>query len=124
MGLHQYILPEKLAPFQTTHILLGWDFNSILNATLDTSNPQRNVCPDLAHWGDTFALMEFWQWKHATTKTFSHLSAIHKSRIDLAFGSLSVQANLSKASYCPAGLSDHSPLELCLCYGRQKDPGT
>lgn len=121
-----YNIYEKRIPFQTSHVLIGGDFSSILDATMDTSYLQRNTNPELVQWADTFALTELWRWKHVSIKVFSHLSAIHKSslRIDLASGSPLVPTKLSEASYLLAGLSDHSTLELCLNIGGQKDPGT
>lgn len=117
---------EKLVPLPSTHILFAEDFNPILDPVLVSSNSLRAASLDLTQCADTCAVTELRRWKHADSKVFSHLSTVHKSgsRIDLAFGSSQVLPKISGASYLPGGLSDHSPLELCLWLGRRKDPGT
>lgn len=118
-----YTILTKHAPFQLHHIVLGGDFNAILDSTLDTSNLFRNDPPELATWADTFGLQEIWRWKHPGDRMYSHVSATHRSgsRIDLMFVTASVLSHV--VSYLPEGLSDHSPLELYVILGTARELG-
>lgn len=56
-----YTLLTKLASLQVHKIIIGGDFNSILDPTKDTSNPPRSAHLDLAMWADTLGLHEIWR---------------------------------------------------------------
>lgn len=125
LGDSQCVYPSSVWPLQIHNIIVGGDFNTILDNTKDTNNPLGYAPPDLALWADTFDLQEIWRWKHLEDWTYSHISASHRSgsRIDLFFGSASALSQVGAVSYLPASLSDHSPLELGLTLGTSLEPG-
>lgn len=87
-----YLLNSRPIYYMTC--CLGWhslctspDFNAVLDAALDSSNPNRGSSADLNGWVSVAGLVEIWQWKHPMERCFSHISMAHGSsvRIDLAF---------------------------------------
>lgn len=95
----------RLAPFMHLPLIVAGDFNAILNATLDSSNSRRVASVELSAWAETAALTKLWRWKNPNTRSFSHLSKMHKSpsRIDLAFANASMLELVRGANYIAGG---------------------
>lgn len=108
-----------------TRLIIAEDFNGILDRTLDTSNPARLPDPELGQWASALHLTEVWRWKNPQMQRYSHLSAVHRlgSRNDLAFCSSATLPYVASATYLPAWISDHSPLEVVLQLGEGEHRG-
>lgn len=113
-----FYLLAKLAPYAHIPLVLMGDFNSILDAALDSSNPNRLSSTELLSWASTVGLSELLGWKHPATRCYSHLSRTHCSlaRINLAFGNPSLLSLLHNTDYLAGGLSDHNPLSITLAF--------
>lgn len=63
--------------------------------------------------------MEIWINKYPLDRFCSHYSASYKSgsHIDLAFSFRLVLSSIRTVSYLPAGISDHSPIEIMVQVG-------
>lgn len=120
-----YDLLNKIAPFAHLPVVLLGDFNAVLDAALDTSNPARRSSVDLNGWKSVADLTELWRWKHPTVTSFSHVSITHRSsaRIDLAFGNNLMLPFVKDISYLAGGLTDHNPLEVILTFVSGKTGG-
>lgn len=112
-----YTIQEKLAPLQLTRVVWAEDFNSVLQADLDSSNSQRLSCVELGSWAQTFHLTEIWK-NDPLNRFYSHYSASHKSGscIDLAFSSR-LMSSIWVVSYLPAGILDHSLMKIIVKVG-------
>lgn len=84
-----FTIQAKLAPLQLARVIWAGDFNSVLQADLDSSNPHKTSSMDLGSWAQTFDLTKIRRIKFPLGRFYSHYSASHKSdsRIDLAFSS-------------------------------------
>lgn len=82
-----YSIIDRLASLLPLKILIMGHFNSILDCSLDTSNPSRAHNPDLAVWAEAAGLSELWRWKHPAIRQYSFLSHVFhsSSRLDMAF---------------------------------------
>lgn len=100
-----YDLLVKLAPFLNLPTIFLGDFNAILDPILDSSNTNRPVSMELCTWMSGMGLTELWRWKHPQVKSYSHLSATHRSsaRIDLAFGKPSLLKYVHETEYLAGG---------------------
>lgn len=113
-----YDLLVRLAQYAHLLMVLMGDFNAVLDAVLDSSNPNRLSSSDLISWASVARLLELWHWKHPADRCFSHISTAHRSsaRIDMAFGNGVILPFLTDIEYLAGGLSDHNPLSLTLTF--------
>lgn len=113
-----YDILTRLAQFLHLPVFLMGDFNAVLDAVLDSSNPNKGSSADLNSWASMAGLAETWRWKHPTDRCFAHISTSHRSsaRIDLAFGNDRTLQYVSGIDYLAGGLSDHNPHSLALSF--------
>lgn len=111
-----YDLMVTLAPFISLPTLFMGDFNATLDPKLDSSNTNRPASTDLYSWLSVTGLAELWRWKHPNVKSYSYLSATHRSsaRTDLAFGNPPLLMYFYEAEYLAGGTSVHCPLSVTL----------
>lgn len=111
-----YSIIDKLASLLPLKILIMGDFNSILDYSLDTSNPSRAHNPDLAVWAEVTKLSELWRWKHPAIRKYSYLPHVFhfSSRLDMAFANPDLLSWVLDATYLAGGISDHTPLQVTL----------
>lgn len=106
-----YHMLTWLAQFVHLSLYVLLDFNAILDAALDSYNPDRASSADLHGWASVAGLLELWRWKHPSDRCFSHTSLAHgSSQTELTWHSVMI--------YCGenlifgGGLSNHNPLSL------------
>lgn len=108
----------------TDNILLGGDFNVILNYTLDRkggnlvqSHQYKQVISTLQLINSEFELIDIWRTKNPTTKRFTwrrkHPTAC-SSRLDYWFVSLRLADNVDSTDIVPSYISDHSAVSIDL----------
>ena len=103
--------------FPMAPIIIGGDFNTIINPTLDKSN--RTTTNHT--WQSTDTIKQFmsdlglgdgWRLQHPSSREYSFYSPVHHSysRIDLFLTSNSIISQISDSKIHPIIISDHAPV--------------
>ncbi|CAH2301142.1 Hypothetical predicted protein, partial [Pelobates cultripes] len=110
----------KLRDFTEGTLLVGGDFNTPLDPTLDSSSghsciPQRNI-RSIRNSLNNLGLVDCCRAINPSSKDFTHYSALHDryARIDYLFVKQEGLSRLIKATIEPATCSDHNPVRIDL----------
>lgn len=113
-------LPDPI----THHLILGRDFNLVLEPNLDRSNPKfpdklSKSASTIISFMDSYKLLDPWRHVNKTTKQYSFFfSPVHRSysRIDFFLIDKSIFSSVSKCQYHSIVISDHCPVQLDLIF--------
>mgnify|MGYP002805186069 CR=1 FL=1 len=95
-------------------LLVGGDFNDVLEVCLDRSAPGTGLSGStgLASFADTLGLVDLWCRVHPHDRHYSYFSGARSttSRLDYFFSPAEEVQEIVEVEYKARGLSDHSPL--------------
>ena len=110
-------------PDLNDHILiLGGDFNCVMDPSLDRSNPKVHTLSKMASQFSEFfghaACVDPWRYLNPGGKVFSFFSHVHHSysRIDYFFIDKKLLSSLEKVEYSAIVESDHAPILMDLFF--------
>uniref|UniRef100_H2ZW42 exodeoxyribonuclease III n=1 Tax=Latimeria chalumnae TaxID=7897 RepID=H2ZW42_LATCH len=110
-----------LAKFHSSPIVMGGDFNKVLDPSLDKTGPKRHIpvrsLSAIAEIILDFQLLDIWRALHPLNKEFTFTSNPHKtcSCIDYFLIFHSLISKVTMAEILLQVISDHSPIQLsCL----------
>uniref|UniRef100_H2ZYU9 exodeoxyribonuclease III n=1 Tax=Latimeria chalumnae TaxID=7897 RepID=H2ZYU9_LATCH len=102
-------------------IIMGGDFNQVLDPVLDRSRPEKSLPPPpdrraLQDLVSNYGLVDSWRLVHPQSLEFTFHSSSHgtRSRIDMFLISKGMVNSVQSCSIGMRALSDHSPVDL-LC---------
>lgn len=105
-----YNVASKLAPFMHLPLILARDFNTILDAMLDTSNPFHFPSSELLAWANCVPHGDV---EMETSRVVSSSKTPRSSsQIDLAFTNSPMLQVVRSTKYLLGGLSDHTALSV------------
>ena len=113
---------STLPDLNSYKLILGGDFNCVLNAQLDTSSVRSNNTLSSAavavnSFLRCYGLSDPWRIKNPTTKQFSFSPVHHSySRIDYFIVDNQLLPLISNCKYHSIVLSDHSPVQMDLIF--------
>lgn len=109
----------SLSNLSDSPIIIGGDFNTVLNPSLDRSNNSNSTrnCQSIEtikQFMSDFGLGDGWRLKHPTDREYSFFSPVHHSysRIDFFLTSNSIISKISDVLIHPIAISDHAPVSL------------
>lgn len=130
--LHQYMLLigqvqfldsvlQELCSFQEGHLILGGDFNFVMDRSMDKSHFHKSTKASSSHKTALYELLvkyklvDAWRLKKITVKDYTYYSGCHKcyTCIDYIMISQSLVFSLLKAEIGSIVGSDHSPVYCC-----------
>ena len=98
--------------------IIGGDFNTVLNPSIDRSNTSANVrlshsAKTINEYMDDFGLVDSWRLRNRLTREYTFFSPVHQSfsRIDFFLTCKSINPKTSTKIH-PIILSDHAPVSL------------
>ena len=101
-------------------IIIGGDFNLILDPKMDRSSDKSPVkCRSRKIINSSIkelGLCEIWRFAHPKNKEYSFFSPVHNSftRIDYFIISMTLVHRISSCEYLPRVMSDHAPISLTI----------
>lgn len=110
-----------ISTFSQSKIIIGGDFNTVLNPSLDKSNNINHT--KTWHSTDTIkqsmnelGLSDTWRLNNPITRDYTYCSPVHKSysRIDFFLTSNSIIQDITDTKINPIIISDHTPITLML----------
>jgi len=114
---------STLPDLNSYKLILGGDFNCILNTQLDRSGVRSNNALSSAAVAinsllRSYGLSDPWRTNNPTTKQFSFFSSVHHSysRIDYFIVDNQLIPLISSSKYHSIVLSDHSPVQMDLIF--------
>lgn len=113
---------SKLPDLNLYQLIMGGDFNCILNTVLDRSSPKSTLQSQSSKTINSFlelcGITDIWRFLNPTSKVFSFFSPVHHTytRIDYFFIDSKLISRVNSSSYDTITVSDHAPviLELVL----------
>lgn len=124
-------LCSHLPNLDTHHLILGGDFNCVVNPGLDRSL-SKSTTPSamsrtLSTLMDQMGCVDPWRFFHPTAKQFSYFSTVHQvySRIDFFFIDKVLLPSVRSSDYSAIVISDHAPhiLDLNFPSGSSRHQG-
>lgn len=118
------IIPEV----DSTHLIIGGDFNCILDPFMDRHSPSppkpsnsATVLNNLIH---SLNIFDIWRLHHPTDKDYSFFSNVHNSytRIDYFLTDFKLTPKILSSKYHNILISDHSPVSIAVDFGMETSP--
>lgn len=109
-------IKTTLLRFSDTILILGGDFNLLVNPEIDSTNPasvpQRATSSCISSFLKDLIVVDIWHLLNPSTKDYTFFSPRHRSfsRIDYFFISPILVKCTSRVTILPMLLSDHSPI--------------
>ncbi|KAJ1170993.1 hypothetical protein NDU88_002864 [Pleurodeles waltl] len=111
-------LSSHLTRQRRGELLVGGDFNSILDVDLDRSSPQlqgavsSKIAGKLSEWMSYWGLVDIWREQHLHDRDYSYYSGLHRlhTRIDRVACTADLARGMVHSEYLGRTLSDHNPL--------------
>lgn len=111
------ILTDWLVKFPNAFILLGGDFNSILDGSIDKIPPsqQNRTESYLTNFIRRFNLVDIWREKNPNGRlyTWSNKTVSRQSQLDYWLISDSLNKDNIDVHICPTPLTDHKAMHIC-----------
>ena len=111
-----------LPDLNTYELILGGDFNCVLDTKLDRSSPKPAhtslTAKTIQAFLEDFAISDAWRFSFPTSHQYSFFSHVHHSysRIDYFFIDQKLLSKIKSCSYESITISDHAPLLLTLLF--------
>ena len=104
-----------LSDFSNSPLVIGGDFNTVLNLEQDRLNSNAKIWRTtkmLQQYMEDFGLGDIWRLQHPSVKEYTYFSQVHHSfsRIDLFLASNSIIQHISQSTIHPIVISDHAPI--------------
>lgn len=116
---HAFFLP--LSAHVNTTLIVGGDFNLVLDSDIDRSNTSASQRHSLAadtlkQYMSDFGLSDPWRSNHPTHREYTFFSSVHHSysRLDYFITSNSLLADIREAQIHSITISDHAPASICI----------
>ena len=112
----------QLPDLNDHNLILGGDFNCVMDPSLDRSNPKVHTLSKMASQFSEFfghaACVDPWRYLNPGGKAFSFFSHVHHSysRIDYFFIDKKMLSSLEKVEYSAIVESDHAPILMDLFF--------
>lgn len=112
----------------STHLIIGGDFNCILDPFMDRHSPSppkpsnsATVLNNLIH---SLNILDIWRLQHPTDKDYSFFSNVHNSytRIDYFLTDFKLTSKILSSKYHNILISDHSPVSIAVDFGIDNSP--
>ena len=121
---HQFIskIFTLLPDLNTYELILGGDFNCVLDSTLDRSSPRpvpiSLKAKTILAFLEDFAITDAWCFSFPTVRQYSLFSHVHHSysRIDYFLIDQKLLSSIKSCSYESITISDHAPLLLTIYF--------
>lgn len=113
-----------------THLIIGGDFNTVLDTYLDRSSTKRLPRNASSEFLNTFInntnVLDIWRAMNPTGRDYSFYSPVHNSnsRIDYFLVDAKLIPSTLNAKYHSIVISDHSPLTFSVCLDHVDKPHT
>ena len=122
---------ETFEDIQNKSVVLGGDFNVILNPSLDSEGGKpvikKRTIAKLIQITENLDLCDIWRIRNPKRKRFTfrqhHSTGFIQRRLDYFFVSNSLQESIKSADTLAAFSTDHSPITLSLCHLKQFSQG-
>ena len=110
---------NTISNMSNTNLILGGDFNCVLDSVLDRQHSQINASKSsitLNNLIQSYNLVDIWRLLNPTARDFSFFSAVHKSysRIDYFILDSKLLSQVTECKYHNILISDHAPVSLKL----------
>lgn len=120
---------SSLPDLSDTHLIVGGDFNCVLDSRLDRSAQSNYSSTSSMVLNDLMSsmnLVDIWRLGHPTDRDYSFFSQMHKSfsRIDYFLIDSKLISNVIASKYHNILISDHSPTSLVLDLNYKKQQFT
>lgn len=105
----------KLPNLDDHHLIIGGDFNLVLNTNLDRSHvgnsPSSKSVKTVLDYMSQLGISDPWRFRNSNSKAFSFFSHVHHtfSRIDFFLIDNKLQHQVSSCDYHTIAVSDHAP---------------
>ena len=124
-------LLAEIPDLATHRLIMGGDFNCVLEPKVDRSNPRSagraRMAKELGEFMEKMGMVDPWRFHNPGGREYSFFSQVHKvySRIDYFVVSREVLRGVEGAEYAGIVISDHAPhwLDVRLRSGREQRPG-
>lgn len=107
-------LLNEVAELMQGTLIIGGDFNTILNPDMDSTTPTRSPKQSIAPLSLLHELYDAWRCLHGSEKDFTFMSAAHSSysRIDFFLTTKASLQNVVRTDIGTIFWSDHAPITL------------
>lgn len=112
----------------STHLIIGGDFNCILDPFMDRYSPSppkpSNAATVLNNLIHSLNILDIWRLQHPTDKDYSFFSNIHNSytRIDYFLTDSKLTSKILSSKYHNILISDHSPVSITVDFEMETPP--
>lgn len=120
---------SSLNSISNSTIIIGGDFNTVMNPILDKSNTRSNSriwhsIETLQQYISDLGLSDSWRLKKPSSREYTYFSPVHQScsRIDVFLTSNSTIPDISDLNIHPIIISDHAPVSFNLHNKQFKQP--
>ncbi|MGL5901954.1 MAG: endonuclease/exonuclease/phosphatase family protein, partial [Cetobacterium sp.] len=113
----------KIPDMDSHQLIIGGDFNLVLDTDLDRSSRRpvtvTKMAKSVKKFMDTYKIIDPWRTLHPNTRQYSYYSPVHQTytRIDYFLIDSKLLQQTKHCNYETLMLSDHSPLTLHLIFG-------
>ena len=123
-------LSARIRKFGADRMVLGGDFNTILDVDLDRSIPHLKGAPvhklakGTSDWMECWELVDVWRLQHGRMKEYSYHSAVHDIhvRLDRIICTRNISMDMLSSEYLCRTYSDHNPLKVKYSSGAAYSP--
>ena len=120
---------ERIGDHPHADMIIGGDFNIVLDTTLDRSAHRRGQVGALSDatkaWLDDIGMVDVWRVMHPTERDYTYYSSSHLTyaRLDRFLVTDRTQHRVSGTDIGVISISDHAPITLTITVPPQKYPG-
>lgn len=120
----------SLPDLNTHRLIIGGDFNCVLDPKLDRSSNKTQTLTKSAKlirsFMDTFKITDPWRFKYPTSRSYSFFSPVHHSysRIDYFLIDCKLVPAIRRCDYEAIVISDHAPHQMQLAFSNKHMPRT
>lgn len=113
----------KIPDMDSHQLIIGGDFNLVLDSDLDRSSrrpvTETKMAKSVKKFMNTYKIIDPWRTLHPNTRQYSYYSPVHQTytRIDYFLIDSKLLQQTKHCNYETLMLSDHSPLTLHLTFG-------
>ncbi|KAJ1154959.1 hypothetical protein NDU88_007698 [Pleurodeles waltl] len=111
-------LSSRITCQQNGDLLIGGDFNSVMNVDSDRSLPPlqgavtHKTTKKVREWVEVWGMVDIWREQHPNEKDYTFYSALHQlhTRIDRVVCTTGIARGIFHTEYLGRTISDHNPL--------------
>lgn len=117
------VLNELMSKYPVAKVILGGDFNMVMDNQLDRYPPKRTPnSKKLIEFTNRLDLIDIWRKKNTLLKTYTWSNNNHKlqSRIDFWLISADLEPSIESCTASPAVLTDHKAISLAIQVSKEQ----